>query len=112
MILLTLGGNRTCYASEHSLIDLEKKEFSLRSRNLTLNNVLHVDEKLTYSVHPQDSSKTLLKQEAQITVSNVPVIDYLESMIVSNINGNAHKGRQAIEFIINKINEIEQHVVN
>lgn len=100
------GGNRTCYASEHSCVDLERKELSLRSRNLTFNNVIHVDEKLTYSVHPQDASKTLLRQEAQITVSNVPLIDYLEGIMANKINGNAQKGRQAIEFIIKQMNEI------
>jgi len=107
-----IGGNRICYASEHSCIDLEKKELSLRSRNLTFSNVIHVDEKLTYSVHPQDSSKTLLKQEAQITVSNMPLIDYLEGMMANKINGNAHKGRQAIEFIINQMNQITDKTTN
>jgi hypothetical protein len=74
--------------------------------------VIHVDEKLTYSVHPQDSSKTLLKQEAQITVSNMPLIDYLEGMMANKINGNAHKGRQAIEFIINQMNQITDKTTN
>lgn len=101
-----IGGNRTCYASEHSCVDLERKELSLRSRNLTFSNVIHVDEQLTYSVHPQDASKTLLRQEAQITVSNVPLIDYLEGLMANKINGNAQKGRQAIEFIIKQMNEI------
>jgi len=101
-----IGGNRTCYASEHSCIDLEKKELSLWSRNLTLKNVLNVDEKLTYSIHPENGEKTLLRQEATITVRNVPLIDHLEAMIVSSINGNAQKGRMAIEFIIKQMNEI------
>lgn len=101
-----LGGNRPCYASEHSSIDLERKELSLRSRNLTFNNVIHVDEKLTYSVHPHDPTKTLLRQEAQITVRNAPLIDYLEGLMASKIHGNAQKGRQAIEFIIQQMNDI------
>lgn len=78
----------------------------MRSRNLTFSNVISVDEQLTYSVHPHDPSKTLLRQEAQITVSNVPLIDRLESIMASKINGNAQKGRQAIEFIIKQMNEI------
>lgn len=107
-----LGGNRTCYASEHSCIDLNRKELSLRSRNLTFNNVVHVDEKLTYSIHPHDENKTLLRQEAQITVRNVPLIDYMEAMMASTINGNAHKGRQAIEFIIAQMNQITDKTTN
>lgn len=101
-----LGGNKTCYASEHSQIDLQTKQLSLRSRNLTYNNVINVDEKLTYSIHPEDDQKTLLKQEAQITVQNVPLIDYLENTMATRMNSNAHIGRQAIEFIIHKMNNI------
>jgi hypothetical protein len=101
-----LGGNKTCYASEHSQVDLKTKTLSLRSRNLTYNNIINVDERLVYSIHPTDSSKTLLKQEAEITVQNVPLIDYMENLVANKINTNASKGRQAIEFIIEKMNSI------
>jgi hypothetical protein len=107
-----LGGNHTCYASEHSCVDLSNRTFSLRSRNLTYNTYLNVDEKLVYSPHPDDSSKTLLKQEAMITVQNVPLIDYMENTLCSTINGNAHKGRQAIEFVIQKMNTITDDATN
>jgi hypothetical protein len=107
-----LGGNRTCYASEHSQIDIKNKTLSLRSRNLTFNNVINVDEKLVYSIHPEDNQKTLLKQEAIITVQNVPLIDYMESMLATRINSNAHKGRQAIEFVIQKMNHITDDAAN
>lgn len=99
-----LGGNKICYASEHSQIDLQSRTMSLRSRNLTFNNVLNVDEKLVYSIHPEDESKTLLKQEALITLQNLPLIDYLETALITKINDNAQKGRLAIEFIIKQIN--------
>ena len=99
-----LGGNKIAYASEHSQIDLNSRTMSLRSRNLTFNNVLNVDEKLVYSIHPEDESKTLLKQEALITLKNLPLIDYLENALITKINDNAQKGRQAIEFIIKQIN--------
>ena len=101
-----IGGNKTCFGSEHSVIDNKNKSFSLWSRNLTLNNLINVDEKLTYSIHPEDKNKTLLKQEAQITVQNLPIIDYMEGLVLSRINTNAHKGRQAIEYIIHKMNNI------
>jgi hypothetical protein len=107
-----IGGNRTCYASEHSQIDRENKTFSLRSRNLTFNNVINVDEKLVYTTHPDDSEKTMLKQEAIITVQNVPLIDYLENLFMNKMNTNAHTGRQAIEFIIHKMNNITEDMNN
>jgi len=105
-IMKLLGGNRICFASEHSQIDRLNKTLSLRSRNLTFNNVINVDEKLVYSIHPDDDSKTILKQEAVITVQNVPLIDYMENLLATRINSNAAKGRQAIEFIIDKMNNI------
>jgi hypothetical protein len=101
-----LGGNKTCYASEHSRIDLSRRQFELRSRNLTFNNIINVEEKLTYQVHPNDEKKTLLTQEAEITVRNVPLIDYMENLLATKINANAHKGRLAIEFVIQKMNTI------
>jgi hypothetical protein len=101
-----LGGSKLCHASEHSQIDIKNKTLSLRSRNLTYNNVVNVDEKLVYSIHPDDKEKTLLKQEALITVQNVPLIDYLENAMITKIHANAHKGRQAIEFIIQKMNHM------
>lgn len=99
-----LGGNRICYASEHSQIDRVKRTLTLRTRNLTCNNIINVDETLSYSIHPEDESKTVLKQEALITVQNVPLIDYLENLLITQMNSNAAKGRQAIEFIIHKTN--------
>jgi hypothetical protein len=101
-----IGGNRTIYASEHSSIDYEKKTFSLRSRNISCNNIINVDEKLVYSIDPNDNTKTMLQQEALITVENVPLTDYLENMLETKINSNAKIGRQAIEFIIVKMNDI------
>lgn len=105
-----LGGNKTCYASEHSVVDRETKTLSLHSRNLTFDNVINVDEKLTYSIHPEDSDKTILKQEAVITVQNVPLTDYLENTFVSTMTKNAATGRQAIEFVIHQMNEISDDV--
>ena len=99
-----IGGNRMVYGSEHSTIDSKNRHFSLTSRNITFNSVVSVHEKLTYTIHPEDKNKTLLKQEAHIEVKNVPVVDYLEKLMASNINSNAQKGRQAIEFIIEKMN--------
>lgn len=107
-----LGGSKLCHASEHSQIDIKNKTMSLRSRNLTYNNIVNIDEKLVYSIHPEDREKTLLKQEALITVQNVPLIDYLENMMITKIHTNAHMGRQAIEFVIQKMNHMTDDATN
>jgi len=105
-----LGGNKTCYASEHSEVNRDEKILSLRSRNLTFDNIINVDEKLIYSVHPEDPQKTMLKQEAIITVQNVPLIDYLENTFISKMTVNAATGRKAIEFVIKEMNNITDDV--
>lgn len=65
-----------------------------------------------YSTHPEDASKTLLQQETVITVKNVPLNDFLETKLHSTINSNAQKGRQAIEFVIHKMNNITDDATN
>ncbi|CAF0847612.1 unnamed protein product [Didymodactylos carnosus] len=91
------------YGSEHSIIDANKRLMTLRTRNLTLNRYLSIEEHLQYTPHPKDKSKTLLKQEATITVQNVPLTNYMEALIEKTINSNANKGRQAIEWVIKKM---------
>lgn len=98
-----IGMQETAFASEHSVVDPKNKVFTLNSRNLTLSNVLTVNEHLVYSQHPTDPNKTLLKQEATVTVSGLPLCSKLEKMMTDAMTNNANKGRQAMEFVIDKI---------
>lgn len=77
---------------------------ALKTINLTFCRHISVDEVLYYSPHPNDPSKTLLKQEASVSVSGVPLSHYMEDMITSRISTNAGKGRQGLEWVINMIN--------
>ena len=79
------------YASEHSMIDVRRRVMTARTRNLNLNSFLSVEERLEYTQHPTDSSKTILKQEATITVANVPLTSYVETLIAKSIGTNANK---------------------
>jgi hypothetical protein len=101
-----LGGDRQAYASEHSVIDINKKTLTLRTRNLTFNNIINVDETCVYTEHPDDSEKTMFKQESIITVKNVPLTSYMESIISNSISSKSHQGRQAIEWVIKSMNDI------
>ncbi|XP_006892829.1 PREDICTED: protein slowmo homolog 2-like isoform X2 [Elephantulus edwardii] len=73
-------------------------------RNISFTNVVSVDERLIYKPHPQHPDKTLLTQEAIVTVKGVSLSSYLESLMASSISSNASKGREAIEWVINKLN--------
>lgn len=77
----------------------------LKTINLTFCRHIAVDETLKYVPHPTDPSKTLLKQEAVVTVKGVPLTNYMEDLLTNKISNNAGKGRQAMEWVINKIND-------
>lgn len=68
---------------------------------------------LYYSPHPTEPSKTLLKQEATVTVHGVPLSHYMEDILTSRISSNAGNGRAGLEWVISKINsEVYLHLVN
>ncbi|CAF3589017.1 unnamed protein product [Adineta steineri] len=94
------------YASEHSTIDARRRIMTARTRNLTLNRFISIEERLEYTQHPTDSSKTILTQEATINVENVPLTSYVETMVAKTINTNATKGRLAMEWVINRMSTV------
>ncbi|XP_035615772.1 PRELI domain containing protein 3B [Oncorhynchus keta] len=105
-----IGRTQTCtYIQEHSVVDPVEKTFELQSSNITFTNMVSVDEKLTYRPHPDDAEKTILTQEALISVKGVSLSSYLEGVMASTISANAGKGREAMEWVIRKLNaEIEE----
>ncbi len=61
---------------------------------------MSIDERLSYTAHPEDPSKTLLTQEAVVTVRGIPLSSYLEGFLTNTISLNANKGRQVNIFIL------------
>jgi PRELI-like family len=98
------GSSNICYAKEHSQVDPNKKHMILKTVNLTFCGFLSVYETLHYSPHPTDPSKTLLKQEATVSVEGVPLNTYMEDVLTKRISVNAGRGRQGLEWVIDKIN--------
>lgn len=107
-----LGSNNTCYASEHSEVNPQKKVMTLLTKNITFCNEVSVVEKLTYTPHPVKDDCTLLKQEAVVTIKNVPLSNYIEEYLTRTISSNANKGRQAMEWVITKINNEVQELTH
>lgn len=77
----------------------------LKTINLTFCRHIAVDETLRYTPDPVDPSKTLLKQEAVVTVKGVPLTNYMEDLLTTKISNNAGRGREAMEWVINKLND-------
>ncbi|XP_070798495.1 PRELI domain containing protein 3A isoform X1 [Pituophis catenifer annectens] len=99
-----LGTNRTVtYIKEHSVVDPVEKTMVLSSTNITLTNLVSVDERLVYTPHPENPEKTLLTQEAIITVKGVSLSSYLETLMANTISSNARKGREALEWVIGEL---------
>ncbi|XP_072590957.1 PRELI domain containing protein 3A isoform X2 [Vulpes vulpes] len=87
-----LGTSRTLtYIKEHSVVDPVEKKMELCSTNITLTNVVSVNERLVYTPHPEDPGMTVLTQEAIITVKGISLGSYLESLMASTISSNAKK---------------------
>uniref|UniRef100_M3XZB7 PRELI domain containing 3A n=5 Tax=Caniformia TaxID=379584 RepID=M3XZB7_MUSPF len=96
-----LGTSRTLtYIKEHSVVDPVEKKMELCSTNITLTNLVSVNERLVYTPHPEDPEMTVLTQEAIITVKGISLGSYLESLMANTISSNAKKGWAAIEWII------------
>lgn len=98
-----IGMDRVCYASEHSQVDPRKRTFTLKTRNVTFCNVVTVDEVLSYYPDPQDGNKTILHQEAMVTVRGIPLCSKMESLMTDTISRNAGQGRIAMEWVISTL---------
>jgi len=100
-----IGTNRVCYAEEHSTVDPRERVMKMQSRNLTFCNFVAMEEKMSYTPHPEDKDKTLLKQETVVTVQGVPLTSYMEQIIVNTVSSNAGKGRAAMEWVVDKLGQ-------
>ncbi|XP_069778540.1 PRELI domain containing protein 3A isoform X2 [Narcine bancroftii] len=107
IVMTILGTNRTTtYIKEHSVVDPVERTMELCSSNITLTNLVSVDERLIYRPHPENPEKTILTQEAIITVKGVILSSYLEGLMANTISANAGKGWDAIEWIIHNSENI------
>ncbi|XP_077043450.1 PRELI domain containing protein 3B isoform X6 [Agelaius phoeniceus] len=87
-----IGTCRTrTYVQEHSVVDPVKKTMELKSCNISFTNLVSVDERLVYKPHPQEPHKTILTQEAIISVKGVSLSSYLEGLMANTISSNAKK---------------------
>ena len=58
---------------------------------------------MKYSPHPDDpQNKTILTSEMIVTVRNVPLTTYMESIILNTVSNNANKGREAMDWVVQK----------
>ncbi|KAI5936114.1 PRELI domain containing protein 3B [Manis javanica] len=88
-----IGVARTkTYVQEHSITDPVEKTMELKSTNISFTNMISVDERLTYKLYPQDPEKTVLTQEAIVSVKGVSLNSCLEGLMSSMAFSNINKG--------------------
>jgi len=102
-VAMIIGLQESVYASEHSIVDPEKKTFILNSRNISMGKVLKMEEKITYTQDPTDSEKTKFKQDVTVTVSGLPWCSKLEQLLTDRSADSSVKGQQAMEWVIDKV---------
>lgn len=99
-----IGFEEHAYAHEISTVDPKEKNLFINSHNLTFNSKVNVEENITYAPHPDDpEGKTLMTQQAIVTVQGVPLTSYMEQLMTTSIAGNASNGRLALESVILRV---------
>jgi len=100
------------FVREETIVNALQKSFVAKTRNLSFNNYLSMEETCTYSPDPKDANKTLFKQEYSVTAGPglFGLAGSLESFVVSRATENAHKGRKAMEHVIERIKEETQNI--
>lgn len=98
-----IGFEEHAYAHEISTVDAANKTLAINSRNLTFNSTVSVEERITYTPDPQDPDKTVMTQQAVVTVQGVPLTSYMEQLMTTSIASNATNGRQALEHVIQRV---------
>eukprot|EP00049_Salpingoeca_infusionum_P012804 m.237777 g.237777 ORF g.237777 m.237777 type:complete len:186 (-) comp15277_c1_seq7:390-947(-) len=90
------------HAIEHSEVNPEQQTLKFVSQNITFCSILTIKETITYRPDPTDSEKTIMEQNAEISV---PSMSFVEKTIASTIATNSQKGREAMEWVVDKIKE-------
>ncbi|XP_072169306.1 PRELI domain containing protein 3A-like [Diadema setosum] len=100
-----IGLQPTCYGSEYSIVDPKEKTFTAQTANISLQNYVTIHERLVYKPHPTNKDATVLTQEAIVTVKGLSLGSHLEKMVTNTISSKAGAGREAMEWVIEKINK-------
>eukprot|EP00051_Salpingoeca_urceolata_P005174 m.70911 g.70911 ORF g.70911 m.70911 type:complete len:183 (+) comp14114_c0_seq1:416-964(+) len=103
--LSSLIGEAAVYVSEVSETDPHARTLTMRSRNLSFDNILSIEERVTYSAHPEQEGCTLQTQEARIRVPGSVGVAYMEAQVASTVETNSARGREALEHVIHRLQE-------
>jgi hypothetical protein len=101
-----MGGDHVAHVFEVSEVNPHTKTMVMRSRNLSMCQLIDLEEVCTYKVDPQDSTYTVFKQEVKINVFGVSLNmlrTRIEDFCLNRFQMNAMAGRLGLEQVIQKI---------
>jgi hypothetical protein len=96
-----LGGMEESQVLETSYVDPAKKVVTMVSANLTLSNLINVEETVVYK--PLSESKTQFHQQAKITAlcgGWQRIKNTIEDSLVTRFGENAAKGKEGFESVL------------
>ena len=111
-ILKLVGGQSSSIVYEKSEVDLEGKRLVLKSTNLTYSHLMTVEETCIYEAFketddksPVESSNEWTKFTQSANIRSFSAWNYLreslEDFSINRFQANAHKGRAALESVLN-----------
>ncbi|ANB11834.1 Ups2p [Sugiyamaella lignohabitans] len=105
-VLALVGGTDVSYVREVSEVDPKSRSLTLRSVNLTMNQLLTVYETVNYTPDPANPKQaTLFNQEAQITAyaSFRRLCSKIEDWTVDRFGQNAALGKKGFESVLSQV---------
>ncbi|CDH60162.1 ylr168c-like protein [Lichtheimia corymbifera JMRC:FSU:9682] len=104
IILKILGSGTTHYVRETSAIDPKTKTLTMKSYNLTMGNLLRVEETMRYREHPTDKNKTQCSQQAAISAGSLVSRwgSLLEEFTLRRFQQNAATGREGFSKVLER----------
>ncbi|RQM08442.1 hypothetical protein DH86_00000464 [Scytalidium sp. 3C] len=96
-----LGGMDTSLVFETSYVDPVAKKVTMTSHNMTLSNIINVQETVVYQ--PSSATKTKFVQDAKITAvcgGWQKVKNAVEEASVARFSENARKGKEGFEAVL------------
>ncbi|KAG9139291.1 hypothetical protein Leryth_011295 [Lithospermum erythrorhizon] len=95
-------GQDICHCVETTVVDAQSRSMQLKTRNISLQKFIEVEEKIRYDPHPQNPTAwTLCRQETSIRIRPFSALakmaEKVEQKCVERFQQNSAKGREVME---------------
>jgi len=99
-----IGGSKSIHLIEESVVDLDDSTFKTYTRNISLQNIMTIEEKCIYKTNPEDGSSTVCERSAFFSS---PLVWYIKKPIelftVKRFRKNGDKASLGLDFVLNSI---------